>query len=159
MPHAHTQGDEQHDTSAPGHAAHAHGDAHAHPHDHAHSPSAKPRAASGCGCSGPAGDDAHDDHAGHDHGVLPGWPRIAAALVVALGAEVCHWLAHDPQSGLAWLKYLGMALAVLGIALAGLGVYKSGIKSLLRGHLGIHALMAVAVTGAFLIGQWPEAAM
>ena len=164
QPHAHTHEGEHHHTHAQGHTAaghadHDHGDAHAHPHAHADNPAAKPRAASCCGCSGPAGDDAHDDHAGHDHGVLPGWPRIAAALVVALGAEVCHWLAHDPQSGLAWLKYLGMALAVLGIALAGLGVYKSGIKSLLRGHLGIHALMAVAVTGAFLIGQWPEAAM
>jgi Cd2+/Zn2+-exporting ATPase len=52
-----------------------------------------------------------------------------------------------------------MALAVAAIALAGLGVYRAGIRSLLRGRLGIHALMSVAVTGAFLIGQWPEAAM
>ena len=52
-----------------------------------------------------------------------------------------------------------MALAVLAIALAGLGVYRAGIKDLLRLRLGINALMAVAVTGAVLIGQWPEAAM
>ena len=52
-----------------------------------------------------------------------------------------------------------MALAVVAIALSGLGVYRVGLKDLARLRLGIHALMAVAVTGAFLIGQWPEAAM
>jgi len=55
--------------------------------------------------------------------------------------------------------YAGMALAVVAIALSGLGVYRVGLKDLARLRLGIHALMAVAVTGAFLIGQWPEAAM
>jgi Cd2+/Zn2+-exporting ATPase len=99
----------------------------------------------------------HDDHAGHDHGVLPGWPRIYAALAAALAAEACHWFGGDGTNAL--LQYLGMALAVVGIALSGLGVYKAGIKDLFRFKLGIHALMAVAVTGAFIIGQWPEAAM
>lgn len=89
--------------------------------------------------------------------MLPGWPRIYAALAAALAAEACHWFAGDGSNP--GLQYLGMALAVLGIALSGLGVYKAGIKDLLRFRLGIHALMAVAVTGAFIIGQWPEAAM
>jgi Cd2+/Zn2+-exporting ATPase len=92
----------------------------------------------------------HDDHAGHDHSALPGWPRIAAALVMAGGAEVAHWMQQDT---------LGMVLAVVAIALSGLGVYRSGLRDLGQLKLGIHALMAVAVTGAFLIGQWPEAAM
>lgn len=52
-----------------------------------------------------------------------------------------------------------MALALGAIALTGLGVYRTGLRDLLRLHLGIHALMAVAVSGAFIIGQWPEAAM
>ena len=110
--------------------AHAHDDAHAHSHADA------------------------NDH-GHDHGVLPGWPRISAALLFALLAEAAHWFTPQYPA----LHYAGMALAVLAIGLAGLGVYKSGLKSLWRLQLGIHALMAVAVTGAFLIGQWPEAAM
>ena len=110
--------------------AHAHDDAHAHTHEGAH------------------------NH-GHDHGVLSGWPRICAALLLALLAEVAHWF--TPQY--APLQYAGMALAVLAIGLSGLGVYKAGLQSLWRLQLGIHALMAVAVTGAFLIGQWPEAAM
>ena len=52
-----------------------------------------------------------------------------------------------------------MGLAVLAIALTGLEVYRQGLQDIRRLHLGVHALMAVAVTGAFLIGQWPEAAM
>ena len=87
--------------------------------------------------------------------MLPGWPRISAALVLALLAEIAHWF--QPQA--AALEYVGMALAVVAIGLAGLGVYQAGLKSLVQLKLGIHALMAVAVTGAFLIGQWPEAAM
>ena len=134
---AHAGHDHEHDS----HAGHAHEAAHEHSHDH-----------------GEAHDHAHDDdddHAGHDHSALPGWPRIAAALVASLLAEVCHWFSN----GTGALHYAGMALAVLAIGLAGLGVYKAGIRDVLRLRLGIHALMAVAVTGAFLIGQWPEAAM
>lgn len=70
--------------------------------------------------------------------------------MLAAGAEAAHWLQQD---------VLGMALAVVAIALSGLGVYRSGLKDLARLRLGINALMAVAVTGAVLIGQWPEAAM
>ncbi|MEG0921376.1 MAG: cation-translocating P-type ATPase [Comamonas sp.] len=100
-----------------------------------------------------------DDH-GHDHGVLPGWGRIGAALVLSVAAEISHWLSGDTGSAnYALLHYGGMALALMAIALSGLGVYKAGIKGLLQFKLGIHALMAVAVTGAFIIGQWPEAAM
>jgi len=110
----------------------------------------------GGGCATPgtaaAPKDAHD---GHDHGALPGWSRIGAALVAATGAELLHLLGPDTP---VW-HGAGMLLAVAAILLAGLGIYRSGLRSLLRGQLGISALMAVAVTGAFLIGQWPEAAM
>ena len=113
----------------------AHGEAgHDHDHDHAH-------------------DDAGGD--GHDHGPLPALPRIIAALVVAVLAELGHLLLPETTVG----RIGGMVLAAVAIALAGTGIYRSGLKSLLRGKLGIDALMAVAVTGAFLIGQWPEAAM
>ena len=94
-------------------------------------------------------------HEGHEHGALPGWGRIGAALAAATGAELAHLLGPDTPI---W-HGAGMALAAAAILLAGLGVYKSGMRSLLRGQLGISALMAVAVTGAFAIGQWPEAAM
>ena len=81
--------------------------------------------------------------------------RLAAALVVAVAAELMHDAAPDT---LPW-RVAGMAAAALAIALSGLGVFRKGLASLLRGQLNINALMAVAVTGAFAIGQWPEAAM
>ncbi|RTL36915.1 MAG: cation-translocating P-type ATPase [Burkholderiales bacterium] len=81
--------------------------------------------------------------------------RLIAALGVAVGAELLHYVAPDT---LPW-RGAGMAVAALAIALSGLGVFRKGLSALLRGDLNINALMAVAVTGAFLIGQWPEAAM
>lgn len=125
--------------------------AHDHGHDHgSHAQGAAAPAASACSPAPGAGACCGCSSDPHDHGALPGWPRIAAALLFAAGAEAAHWAQHEVP---------GMLLAVAAIALAGLGVYRSGLKDLARLRLGIHALMAVAVTGAFLIGQWPEAAM
>ena len=52
-----------------------------------------------------------------------------------------------------------MALALMAIGFAGFDTYKKGLIALRHGRLNINALMTVAVTGAFVIGQWPEAAM
>lgn len=81
--------------------------------------------------------------------------RLIGALVFAIAAELIAYFAPDM---LAW-KVLGMVVAIAAIGLAGLDTYKKGISALLKAKLNINALMAVAVTGAFLIGQWPEAAM
>lgn len=116
--------------------ASGHKKAHSHAHDHKHAHE-------------------HGESDGHDHGPLPGMKRLAASLVAAVAAELLHYFAPETT---AW-HVAGMAVAALAIALAGIGIYQSGLRSLLRGKLGIDSLMAVAVTGAFLIGQWPEAAM
>ncbi len=81
--------------------------------------------------------------------------RLVAALAVAALAELLHLLAPETMV----LKVAGMALAASAIALSGLTVFQKGLSALLRGQLNINALMSVAVLGAFLIGQWPEAAM
>ena len=94
------------------------------------------------------------DHA-HSHAAYPGIWRFVLALVLATGAELLAYFAPDTM---AW-KVAGMAVALLAIWLAGLDTYKKGMAALLRGKLNINALMSVAVTGAFVIGQWPEAAM
>lgn len=78
-----------------------------------------------------------------------------AALFVAIVAEAVAYAAPET---LVW-KLAGMAIAGLAIALSGLTVFKKGLAAILRGQLNINALMSVAVTGAFVIGQWPEAAM
>jgi len=81
--------------------------------------------------------------------------RLVAALGVAVAAELFHFLGPE---ALGW-KLAGMGVAAVAIALSGLTVFRKGLSSLLRGKLGINALMSVAVIGAFVIGQWPEAAM
>ncbi len=91
----------------------------------------------------------------HEHGISGGVWRMVLALAFAIGAEILSYLAPDTM---AW-KIGGMAVAGVAIGLAGLETYKKGMAALLRGKLNINALMAVAVTGAFFIGQWPEAAM
>ena len=104
-----------------------------------------------------AHDHDHDDGHGHDHGPATArdWVRMGLALLMALVAEGLHFLAPETWP---W-KVAGMGVALAAIALAGTEVFQQGLAALRRGQLNINALMAVAVTGAFLIGQWPEAAM
>jgi Cd2+/Zn2+-exporting ATPase len=87
--------------------------------------------------------------------ITPELLRLVAALVLAIAAETISFLA--PEGAGFTAAEMGLALAAIG--LAGLDTYKKGFAALVRGRLNINALMAVAVTGAFLIGQWPEAAM
>ncbi len=97
----------------------------------------------------PASDD-------HDHGSPnEGLKRLVLALALALAAEAVAFFADKGTA----TTVIEMVLALCAIALAGLSTYKKGWLALRRGRLNINALMTVAVTGAFLIGQWPEAAM
>lgn len=79
------------------------------------------------------------------------WP-LALSGVAALAAEIVHFAALGPE----WLVALLALLAIIG---CGLGTYKKGWIALKNLNLNINALMSIAVTGAVLIGQWPEAAM
>ncbi|MDA8482381.1 heavy metal translocating P-type ATPase [Pseudomonas resinovorans] len=81
----------------------------------------------------------------------PWWP-LALAGLAALAAEACEWFGFGPE----WLT---AGLAILAILGAGLPTYKKGWIALKNRNLNINALMSIAVTGALLIGQWPEAAM
>ncbi len=81
--------------------------------------------------------------------------RSVLALGLAVGAEALDFFAPDTLP----FKGFGMALAVVAIWLSGISTYSKGVAALRRGQLNMNALMGVAVTGAFLIGQWPEAAM
>lgn len=96
------------------------------------------------------------DAEAHDHPhASTGWWRLGLALAFALGAELVGFFAPDTR---VW-QGVGLAVAAVAIGLAGFDVYKKGLNALARGRLNINALMTVAVTGAFAIGQWPEAAM
>lgn len=80
------------------------------------------------------------------------WWRLGAALVAATLSEALNW-----WSGLdtVWV----MACAVVALLLSGFSTYRKGLTALWNRTLNINALMAIAVTGAILIGHWPEAAM
>lgn len=79
------------------------------------------------------------------------WP-LATSGVTAVAAEIMYWL-HD---GNHWSV---MALALVAILTGGLPTYKKGWIAIKNRNLNMNALMSIAVTGAMIIGHWPEAAM
>ncbi|HEX4549152.1 heavy metal translocating P-type ATPase [Pseudomonas sp.] len=79
------------------------------------------------------------------------WP-LALSGVGALAAEVIHFTNAAPT----WVVAI---IALVSILSGGLTTYKKGWIALKNRNLNINALMSIAVTGAVLIGQWPEAAM
>jgi Zn2+/Cd2+-exporting ATPase len=83
-----------------------------------------------------------------------GWrayANIIAASVLAVASEAAHWLAAP--------EVLSAALALAAVLACGTTTYRKGWIALRHGALNINALMSIAVTGALIIGQWPEAAM
>ncbi|MGF6397954.1 Cd2+/Zn2+-exporting ATPase [Pseudomonas frederiksbergensis] len=81
----------------------------------------------------------------------PWWP-LALSGVGALAAELIHFTSAAPN----WVVAV---IALISILSGGLSTYKKGWIALKNLNLNINALMSIAVTGAILIGQWPEAAM
>ena len=79
------------------------------------------------------------------------WP-LALAGVAATLAEVVYWI----NGGNHWAV---VALALVAIFTGGLSTYKKGWIALKNRNLNMNALMSIAVTGAMVIGHWPEAAM
>ena len=81
------------------------------------------------------------------HSVRP----LVLGGMASVGAELTELL-----NGPAWLA---MGLALVAVATCGLGTYRKGWIAIRNLNLNINALMSLAVTGALLIGEWPEAAM
>jgi Cd2+/Zn2+-exporting ATPase len=80
----------------------------------------------------------------------PWWP-LALAGVAASASEAAEW-AHLPT-------WVAAVLALAAVLICGLTTYKKGWIAISNANLNINALMSIAVTGALLLGQWPEAAM
>jgi len=81
------------------------------------------------------------------------WWLLGLGGIAAILAEVIAWSGGSDKS---WPV---VVLALFAITVSGTGTYKKGWIALKNLNLNINALMAIAVTGAVLIGQWPEAAM
>lgn len=81
------------------------------------------------------------------------WWRIGTAGVLALLAEALVF------AGMAENTWPVIALSLLAIALGGRETLHKGWIALKTFTLNINFLMSLAVAGAIVIGQWPEAAM
>ncbi|MBK7004745.1 MAG: heavy metal translocating P-type ATPase [Burkholderiales bacterium] len=80
----------------------------------------------------------------------PWWP-LALAGTAAIASEAVEWAN--------WPTWLAAVLALAAVSACGITTYKKGWIAIRNGNLNINALMSIAVTGAFFLGQWPEAAM
>jgi Cd2+/Zn2+-exporting ATPase len=80
----------------------------------------------------------------------PWWP-LALAGVAAMGSEAALWFGLP--------TWVAAALALVAVLTCGLTTYQKGWIAIRNANLNINALMSIAVTGALLLGQWPEAAM
>ena len=83
------------------------------------------------------------------------WQRLLLSLLFAVLAEMMELFSSDATVE----KLLIVVLSLSAILLAGLPVYFKGMSALRRSKLNMNSLMSVAVTGACLIGYWPEAGM
>jgi len=81
------------------------------------------------------------------------WLMVGVAGVAALAAEVVAWNSGDDGS------LTVIALALFAIAVGGLDTLKKGWIALRHLSLNMNFLMSLAVIGAAIIGQWPEAAV
>lgn len=78
---------------------------------------------------------------------------LAVSGIAATSAEIIAWTTGQDS---AWPV---MVLAAVSILSAGLPTLKKGWIAIRNLTLNIHFLMSLAVAGALVIGQWPEAAM
>ncbi|MEO6919475.1 MAG: heavy metal translocating P-type ATPase [Collimonas sp.] len=81
------------------------------------------------------------------------WLLMAISGITAVGAEVVVWSSGQDSS---WLV---ISLALVAILSGGLDTLKKGWIALKNFSLNMNFLMSIAVIGAAIIGQWPEAAV
>lgn len=81
------------------------------------------------------------------------WVLMSLSGVAAIGSEVTSYLLGNEMSPFV------AVLAVTAILLGGIPTLKKGWIALKTLTLNINLLMSVAVIGAVLIGEWPEAAV
>lgn len=84
-----------------------------------------------------------------------GLELIHAGDIRPFGVDMAAWTWYGFPAG----EYVPLLCALVAIALSGLTTYRKGWLAISHRNLNINALMSVAVTGAVIIGQYPEAAM
>lgn len=83
----------------------------------------------------------------------PAWIPMAVSGVAAVAAEIVAWTTGKESS----LPVI--ALAVLSLVAGGREPFKKALVALRNRTINMNVLMTIAVLGALIIRQWPEAAM
>lgn len=81
------------------------------------------------------------------------WIILSISGLLAVIAEVFSYSKHTESS------YLVIILSVTSILVGGREVFIKGLRAVRYFTLNMNFLMTVAIAGAALIGEWPEAAM
>ncbi|MCD8339964.1 MAG: cation-translocating P-type ATPase [Burkholderiales bacterium] len=79
------------------------------------------------------------------------WWKFGVGIALAAVSELAEYVG--------WPDAVSLVFALAAILTVGLGTYKKGLIAFKNFNFNMNALMTVAVTGAVLIGSWPEAAM
>lgn len=88
-----------------------------------------------------------------DAPIAPTWMPMAIAGAAAVASEVVAWVTREESSPTV------IALAVAALVVGGREPLRKGLLALRNRTININLLMTIAVAGAMVIGQWPEAAM
>lgn len=81
------------------------------------------------------------------------WLIVGVSGLFALLAEVGAYLLADEK------KWTVIALSLIAIFLSGWPTFRKGLIAIRTFTLNINFLMIIAISGAIIIGEWPEAAM
>lgn len=132
---------------------HQHNDDHEHHHEHNHGDTLCTACSvdGSCACG-------HGDHScascGHDHSYSreeTSWTNtIIIGLMIATGIVLEYLGIGGPASSI---------ILVTAMIVSGYRMAINGVKSLLKGNIGIDFLVTIAAVGATLIGQYQEAAL
>lgn len=90
-----------------------------------------------------------------DHSFLSykNWILLSVAMGFALTAEIIS-LIYKTESSI-----LVIIFSIIAILLSGTSTFKKGFIAIKTFTLNINFLMMIAISGAIIIGEWPEAAM
>lgn len=90
-----------------------------------------------------------------DHSFLSykNWILLSIAMSFALIAEIISWLYKTESS------VLVIIFSLIAVLLSGIPTFKKGLIAIKTFTLNINFLMMIAISGAIIIGEWPEAAM
>ncbi len=103
----------------------------------------------------PVGGASADAKASAGHGDASPWPKVLLGVsgAAAIAAEVVAWTTGKESSPLV------IGLAILSMVTGGRETLKKGLIAVRNLTLNINFLMTVAIAGALVIQEWPEAAM